>query len=139
MASGFEVAQRRERDRAHFDGPAHVVDLLDRRLVGMNRVIDDQPEHVLVDRPDPRPPPVPQIDDSERGERPERFAHDGARNAELSREPGFGRDRIADAQALAADALVDRPHGAVDQPSFRSGLDCTRDRSIRPNQYDSFS
>ena len=85
----------------------------------MNRVIDDEPQHVLVDRPDPRPPPVPKIDDSERGERPERFAHDGARNAELSRKPGFGRDRVADAQPLAADALVDRPHGALDQPSFR--------------------
>ena len=84
----------------------------------MDRVIDDKPQHVLVDRPDPRPPSVPEVDDSERGEGPECFAHDGSRNAELGRKPGFGRDRIAGAQALGADVLVDRAHSAVDQPSF---------------------
>jgi hypothetical protein len=30
----------------------------------MDRMIKDKPQHVLVDRPDPGPPPVPKIDDS---------------------------------------------------------------------------
>ena len=104
----------------------------------MDRVIDDEPQHVLVDRPDPRPPPVPEVDDFERCEGPERFAHDGARNAEFGREPSFGRDRIAGAQALAADELVDRAHGALDQPSF-SLRPRLHEGQVHAQPYDSFS
>ena len=55
---------------------------------------------------------------SERGKGPECFAHDGSRNAEPGRKPDFGRDRIAGAQALGTDVLIDGAHGAVNQPSL---------------------
>ena len=44
-ASASEPAQRRERDGAHLDRAAHVVDLLDRRLVGVHGVVEHEPEH----------------------------------------------------------------------------------------------
>ena len=77
-------------------------------------MVEHEPEHVFVDRADPRPPPISEIDNSERREGAERFANDGARNAKPCGEIRFGGDRFADAQVLAANALVDRASGDLD-------------------------
>ena len=47
-------------------------------MVSVDRMIDDKPKHVLVDRSDPGAPPVAKIDDSKRREGTEGLAHDGS-------------------------------------------------------------
>ncbi len=70
------AAQCGEGDRAHLDRAPHVVDLLNRDLLGVHRVIENEAKHVRVDRRDPGAPSAADIDKLESRERAERFADD---------------------------------------------------------------
>lgn len=60
----IQPPQRRKRDRPNLDRPPHVVNLLNRDLVGVHRMVEHEPEHVFVDRAHPGAPPISQINDA---------------------------------------------------------------------------
>ena len=115
----LRAAKRGEGRGSHFDRPAHVVDLLDRGLVGMDRVIEHKPEDIGVGRSDPGAAPVDELQNPEGGERAKRLPDRGPRDAELGRERALRGDRVADPEALGPDAVVHDPGDAADQSAVK--------------------
>ena len=83
--------------------------------MGVDGVLEHKAEHVRVDRRHPRPAPVDELDDAERGERAERLAHHRPRDAELGCEGGLGGKRIRDPEPVPSDPLVHGADNAADE------------------------
>src|SRR5579863_4718783 len=138
---GLVVAatQRGKRDGAHLDGAAHVVDLLDRDLIGMDSVIEHEAQNGGIDRRNARSAPVADVDELQRGERAKRLSDHGARDPKFEGKRVFARKRIALAQTLRADALFDGRHDLLDQAAWLAeGIvrEGARSRNHRPIRQD---
>jgi len=78
-------------------------------------MLEHEAEHVRVDRRHPRPAPVDELDDAERGQRAERLAHHRPGDAELGCEVSLGGKGIGDAEPVLSDSLVHGADNAADQ------------------------
>src|SRR5271156_1839540 len=100
--------KRGESHRPHLDGSADVVNLLDRDVFRIDRVVDHEAENARVGYRDARPPAIADVDQGERGKGPERFAHDRAGDAKGERQRSFARYRRPGLQIVGADQSDDR-------------------------------
>ena len=97
----------------------------------MDRVVEDEPQDIVIDRADPSAPPVAERHNSKRSKSPQGFTHDGARDAEIFGDSRFRRDRVAYAQLTFSDSIIDGADGALDPSSLN-------DRQQSRNLYDRF-
>ena len=58
--------QRRQSDRARLNGPPNIVDLLNRHLVGLHRMVEHQRQHCLINAANAGAPPIANFNDAER-------------------------------------------------------------------------
>ena len=115
---GFFIGARRccERGSALFDGAAYVPNVRHGDLCGRDGVLQRCGDNRAVECADAWFAAVADVDQFQRRERAERFAHDGAADAQRFGKVAFAGQSIADAEAMTANM---RRHGV-----YRSLHEC---------------
>jgi hypothetical protein len=116
-----QAAQGGERNRTHLDRAAYVVDLLDAHLISVHRMVENEPQDVVVNCSHAGAPPVAEIHHPERRQGAQRLTYDCARDAKLVRDSGLRRNRVAHAQPAISDTVVDSAYGDLDPSSLSYG------------------
>src|SRR3546814_4339326 len=108
--------------RAQFERPAHLPYIGERHLRGVDRMAHRRRHHRSVDRSNARLAAVADVNEAQRGERPERLAHHRTADAQLSRKATLARKRVTDLQVVDADIIAHRIDRAVRSEEHTSEL-----------------